>query len=83
MRYMQCSNVEQHRFSTSGSARVKGAATGDLLVKNYTEREIAKILEKEIEFYRSIETLKEDFVLNYGYSFQGIYEAIAGKSTID
>jgi hypothetical protein len=57
--------------------------TGDLLVKNYTERETAKLFEKEIEFYRSLETLKDDFVRNYGYSFQDLYEAIAGKSTID
>jgi hypothetical protein len=57
--------------------------TGDLLVKNYTERETAKIFEKEIEFYRSLETLKEDFVRNYGYSFQGLYEMITGKSTLD
>lgn len=82
MKYIYCSE-EQPRFSaTGGTSRNKGGITGDLLVKNFTERETAKIFEKEIEFYRSLETLKEDFVRSYGYSFQDLYESIAGKSGI-
>lgn len=44
---------------------------------------MAKLLEKEIEFYRSLETLKEDFVSSYGYNFQQLYRRIAGEGMVD
>ncbi len=35
-------------------------------------REIAKIFEKEIEYYRAIEQLREEFVRVYGFQFNAV-----------
>lgn len=56
----------------------------DELLKNNSERQIAKIFEKEIEYYRAIEQLREEFVKIYGFQFNSVITHIdrEGKGTI-
>lgn len=37
---------------------------------------MATIIEKEIEFYRTIEQLKEEFIKNHGYNFKSVIISI-------
>ena len=48
----------------------------DELLRNNSERELAKLWEKEIEYYRSIEQLREEFVRAYGFQFQKVVSLI-------
>lgn len=53
----------------------------DELIKNFGEREVSKMLEKEIEFYRTIEQLKEDFIKKHGYSFKNVIAMVDREKT--
>lgn len=48
----------------------------DELLRNNSEREVAKIFEKEIEYYRAIEQLREEFVRLYGFQFNAVITQI-------
>lgn len=48
----------------------------DELLRNNSEREVAKIFEKEIEYYRAIEQLREEFVRLYGFQFNTVITQI-------
>ena len=48
----------------------------DELLKNNSERELDKLWEKEIEYYRSIEQLREGFVRTYGFQFHKVVSLI-------
>ena len=48
----------------------------DELIKNFGEREVSKVFEKEIEFYRTIEQLKEGFIKKHGFSFKNVLSQI-------
>ena len=39
------------------------------------------MLEKEIEFYRTIEQLKEDFIKKHGYSFKNVIAMVDREKT--
>lgn len=81
-------------YLTNGSAdylpRMQSSGIGsrlmpaDELLKNNSEREIAKIFEKEIEYYRAIEQLREEFVRVYGFQFNAVITHIdrEAKGTI-
>jgi hypothetical protein len=53
-------------------------------LRNNSERELAKLWEKEIEYYRSIEQLREEFVRAYGFQFHKVVALIDrdGSKTI-
>jgi hypothetical protein len=53
----------------------------DELLRNNSERELAKLWEKEIEYYRSIEQLREQFVKTYGFQFQKVLALIDRDNT--
>lgn len=49
-----------------------GLQPADQLLRNNSERELAHLLEKELEYYRSIEQLREQFVQAFGFQFGGV-----------
>ena len=49
---------------------------GEEVIKSYGEREFAKMYEKELEFYRTVEQLKENFINKYGFSFKNVISQI-------
>lgn len=53
----------------------------DELLRNNGEREFAKLLEKEIEYYRAIEQLREGFVKTYGFQFNKVISLIDRNNT--
>ena len=49
---------------------------GEEIIKSYGEREFAKMYEKELEFYRTVEQLKENFINKYGFAFKNVISQI-------
>ena len=50
--------------------------SGEEVIKSYGEREFAKMYEKELQFYRTVEQLKENFINKYGFAFKNVISQI-------